>query len=58
MIFLNQYCKMFAINYLDKLINPLLDMGIDFLWIDYKDDLDNLRALDYYHFNTYNFYII
>jgi alpha-glucosidase (family GH31 glycosyl hydrolase) len=49
----NIYDKMFAINYLDKLINPLLDKGVDFLWLDYKDDLDNLKALDYYHMKTY-----
>jgi alpha-glucosidase (family GH31 glycosyl hydrolase) len=49
----NAFDKMFIINYLDKLIHPLLNLGIDFFWIDYKDDLDSLKALDYYHMNYY-----
>ena len=35
--------------YFDKLINPLIGDGIDFFWIDYKQDLTTLKALDYYH---------
>jgi alpha-glucosidase (family GH31 glycosyl hydrolase) len=47
------YSKMFVINYLNNHINPLMNMGVDFFWLDYKDELDNLKALDYYHFNNY-----
>ncbi|MBR5662998.1 MAG: DUF5110 domain-containing protein [Bacilli bacterium] len=35
--------------YFEKLINPLVHDGIDFFWIDYKQDLSTLKALDYYH---------
>lgn len=44
--------------YFHNLINPLNDLGIDFYWIDYykKNDLDTLRALNYYHFYDYKKY--
>ena len=35
--------------YFEKLINPLVQNGVDFFWIDYKQDLTTLRALNYYH---------
>ncbi|MBE6140536.1 MAG: DUF5110 domain-containing protein [Firmicutes bacterium] len=38
--------------YLNELINPLLDMGLDLMWLDYKQDLETLQALNYYHFQN------
>ena len=35
--------------YFEKLINPLINNGVDFFWIDYKHDLSSLKALNYYH---------
>ena len=49
----NIFDKKFAVNYIESLINPLQDLGIDFFWIDYKKDLNSLRALDYYHINNF-----
>ena len=41
--------------YFDYLIHPLMNYGVDFFWIDYKNmnDLTTLRALTHYHFNDY-----
>lgn len=41
--------------YLDELIRPLNNIGVDFYWIDYYNpkDLLTLRALNHYHFNNY-----
>lgn len=36
--------------YFEYLIKPLRDYGVDFFWIDYKSDVNNLRALNYYHY--------
>ncbi len=42
-------------EYFNSIIKPLNDLGIDFYWLDYfnKDDLNTLKALNYYHFNDY-----
>ena len=45
--------KEFIVSYLENLIKPLYDLGIDFFWLDSKDELTS-RALNYYHFNDYN----
>ena len=39
-------------SYFKNLINPLYDLGVDFFWIDSKDEVVT-RALNYYHFNDY-----
>ena len=41
--------------YLDYLIHPLMNYGVDFFWIDYNNinDLASLRALTHYHFNDF-----
>lgn len=41
--------------YLDNLIHPLMNYGVDFFCIDYnnKRDLTTLRALTHYHFNDF-----
>ena len=44
--------KDFIASYLENLIAPLYDLGIDFFWIDSKDEI-TVRALNYYHFNDY-----
>ena len=44
--------KNFIVSYFNNLINPLYEFGIDFFWIDSKDDMV-VRALNYYHFNDY-----
>lgn len=44
--------KDFIVSYLKNLINPLYDLGVDFFWLDSKDEIVT-RALNYYHFNDY-----
>ncbi len=44
--------RSFMASYLDKLIDPLYELGIDFFWLDSKDEVTT-RALNYYHFNDY-----
>lgn len=36
--------------YFEYLINPLKSLGIDFFWIDYKNDISTLSAINYYHY--------
>lgn len=50
----NAFDMNFISSYIERLINPLLDMGVDFFWIDYKKDLNQLRAMDYYHMKNYD----
>ena len=45
----NAFDKNILRIYFEKLISPLIDNGIDFFWIDYKQDLSTLKALSYYH---------
>lgn len=44
--------KNFIVSYFNNLIRPLYDLGVDFFWIDAKDEV-SVRALNYYHFNDY-----
>jgi len=44
--------KEFIVSYLNNLIKPLYDIGVDFFWLDTKDETTT-RALNYYHFNDY-----
>ena len=44
--------KDFIVSYFSRLINPLYELGIDFFWLDSKDEVVT-RALNYYHFNDY-----
>lgn len=41
--------KNFLSVYFEKFIEPLKKEGVDFFWIDYTGDLNNLKALNYYH---------
>lgn len=51
----NVFNKNVLSAYLDYLIHPLMNYGVDFFWIDYNNpkDLTNLRALTHYHFNDF-----
>lgn len=49
----NIFDKTFINIYFNNLIKPLDSLGVDFYWIDYKYDLDNLKALNHYHFQNY-----
>ena len=44
--------KNFIVSYFNNLINPLYELGVDFFWLDSKDEIVT-RALNYYHFNDY-----
>ena len=44
--------KNFIVSYFKNLIDPLYELGVDFFWIDSKDEMV-VRALNYYHFNDY-----
>lgn len=44
--------KDFIASYLNILIDPLYKLGVDFFWIDTKDEITT-RALNYYHFNDF-----
>ena len=44
--------KEFITSYFDKLINPLYDLGVDFFWLDSKDEIVT-RVLNYYHFTDF-----
>ena len=44
--------KEFINSYFENLIEPLYALGIDFFWLDSKDELVT-RVLNYYHFNDY-----
>lgn len=51
----NVFNKGILSAYLDELIKPLNNIGVDFYWIDYYNpkDLLTLRALNHYHFTDY-----
>ncbi len=51
----NVFNKRILTAYLDELIKPLNDLGVDFYWIDYYNpsDLLTLRALNHYHYTDY-----
>ena len=44
--------KSFIESYFENLINPLYELGVDFFWLDTKDEATT-RVLNYYHFNDY-----
>jgi len=44
--------KEFIASYFKNLINPLYKLGVDFFWIDSKEEVVT-RVLNYYHFNDY-----
>ena len=46
----------FVKDYLGYLINPLINMGVDVFWLDYKQDLQALQALNYYQKENYKAY--
>ena len=44
----------FMANYLQVLITPLINMGVDFIWCDYySKDRKSLNALNYYQYNNF-----
>lgn len=45
----NAFDKNILKVYFEKLINPLINDGVDFFWIDYQKELSTLKALNYYH---------
>lgn len=45
--------KNFIVSYFNNLINPLYELGVDFFWLDSKEEIVT-RVLNYYHFNDYN----
>lgn len=49
----NIFDKTFIAIYFEHLIKPLDSLGVDFYWIDYKKDLDSLKALNHYHAMNY-----
>jgi len=49
----NIFDRTFIKIYFENLIKPLDSLGIDFYWIDYKYNLQSLKALNHYHFNNY-----
>ena len=49
----NAFDKMFIINYFEKIVNKLTSYDVDFFWIDYYKDLNDLRALNYYHIRDF-----
>ena len=46
----------FIVSYFNNLINPLYDLGVDFFWIDSKDEITT-RALNYYHYTDYKKFV-
>ena len=51
----NVFDKNLMYLYLNKLILPLYNVGVDFFWLDYYNDQDayTSKALNYFHFNDY-----
>ncbi len=52
----NIFNSSFVKLYLQHLISPLINMGIDVFWLDYKKDLESLQALNYYQKQNYQAY--
>ena len=50
----NVFDKIFISLYFEKIINPLMKLDVDFIWMDYKENIKNLRALNYYHIKDFN----
>lgn len=49
----NALDKNFMTLYVTKILNPLIMLGVDFLWVDYRRDIKSLQALNYYHMKNY-----
>lgn len=45
----NVFDKNFMALYVKHLIDPLLDLGVDVYWLDYKKDLEAIQTLQYYY---------
>ena len=45
----NAFDKNFMALYVKHLIDPLLDVGVDVFWLDYKKELDTIQVLQYYY---------
>lgn len=45
----NVYDKNFMAVFVKHLIDPLLDIGVDVFWLDYRKDLDSIQTLQYYY---------
>ena len=45
----NVFDKNFMALYVKHLIDPLLDIGVDIYWLDYKKDLNTIQVLEYYY---------
>ncbi len=45
----NAMDKNFMILYIHHLIDPMLELGVDVYWLDYKKDMLGIQALDYYY---------
>ena len=46
--FIKAMDKNFIVSYFKNLIDPLYNLGVDFFWIDNKDE-QTVRILNYYH---------
>lgn len=51
---LNVYDPNFIKSYFKNLISPLYDEGVDFFWLDYSKNKEELAILDYYHYQDFN----
>jgi hypothetical protein len=50
----NALDKNFIKNYLNIIINPLHELGVDYFWVDYNPiNRETLNALNYYEFNDF-----
>ena len=45
----NVFDKNFMAAYVKYLIEPLLNFDVDMFWLDYKNDLETIEALQYYY---------
>ena len=45
----NALDKDFMVSFVKHLIDPLIEIGIDVYWIDYRKDLENIQLLNYYY---------
>ena len=50
----NVYDKNIINEYFANVITPLNNMGVDFYWLDYANDLNALKAYTNYHYNDSN----
>ena len=45
----NVLSKDFMASFVKNMIDPLIDLGVDIFWLDYKKDLDGINLLNYYY---------